>query len=339
MPQVSQERASAPLCHPRKPNPSPSMTLQIAFIVISLVILTLGADVLVRGAGSLALRFGVTPLVVGLTVVAFGTSAPELVVSLKAVAQNQGGIAAGNVIGSNIFNIAAILGLAAMISPLRVQLQLLKFDAPVMCATAVLLVGVLWDGRVTRLEGALLFAGLVLYLIVNVRASRKHHTPEVDSEFAEGMPRRSKSLWLDGGFILGGLALLVAGSHLLVDNAVQLARGFGVSEAVIGLTIVAAGTSMPELATSAVAAFKKEADIAIGNVIGSNIFNVLSIIGISGMVFPFKSTGIESFDLWFATGLSVVLVVLMLSGKRIVRWEGALLVLAFGGYIWSKWPR
>jgi cation:H+ antiporter len=315
------------------------MIVQLTLIALSLVILTFGADFLVRGAGSLALRFGVTPLVVGLTVVAFGTSAPELVVSLKAAWQGQGDIAAGNVIGSNIFNIAVILGLSAMISPLRVQLQLLKFDTPVMLFTAGVLTAVFWDRQVDRGEGLLLFAGIIVYLIINVRASRTQHTPAIDAEYEEGMPHQTKSPWLDGLLILGGLVLLVGGSRLLVDNAVALARGLGVSEAIIGLTIVAAGTSMPELATSVVAAFKKEADIAIGNIVGSNIFNVLAIVGISGAAFPFRAPGIANFDLWIMLGLSAVLVPLLMTGKRLVRWEGALLFLSFIGYSYLKWPK
>lgn len=315
------------------------MTLQITLIVLSLVILTVGADFLVRGAGSLALRFGVTPLVVGLTVVAFGTSAPEMVVSLKAAWQGQGDISAGNIIGSNIFNIAVILGLSAMISPLRVQLQLLKFDAPVMLLTAGLLVGVFWDRQIDRWEGILLFAGIIVYLIFNVRASRTQHTPAIDAEYEEGMPHKTKNPWLDVLFILGGLVLLVAGSRLLVDNAVVLARGLGVSEAIIGLTIVAAGTSMPELATSVVAALKKEADIAIGNIVGSNIFNVLAIVGISGIASPFKAPGIDNFDLWVMLALSAVLVPLLMTGKRLARWEGVLLFISFIGYSYMKWPK
>ncbi|MFM7182966.1 MAG: calcium/sodium antiporter [Verrucomicrobiales bacterium] len=315
------------------------MTLQISLIVLGLLILTFGADFLVRGAGSVALRFGVTPLVVGLTVVAFGTSAPEMVVSLKAASVGQGDIAAGNVIGSNIFNIAVILGLAAMISPMRVQLQLLKFDAPIMLVTAGILVGVFWDRRIEQWEGILLFAGIIAYVIFNVIASRKQHTPAIDAEYEEGMPQRTKSPWVDALLILGGLAMLVGGSRLLVDNAVALARGLGVSEAVIGLTIIAAGTSMPELATSVVAAIKKEADIAIGNIVGSNIFNVLAIMGISGTFTPFSAPGIASVDLWVMLGLSAALVPLLVTGNRLVRWEGAVLFASFIGYTLLKWPK
>lgn len=315
------------------------MTAQLLLILLSLVILTVGADLLVRGAGSLALRFGVSPLVVGLTVVAFGTSAPELVVSVKAAWQQQGDISAGNVIGSNIFNIGMILGLAALISPMKVQLQLLKFDAPIMVLTSLLLVGVLWDRQVERWEGILLFLGILAYVVINVRFSRKHHTKAIDREFEDGVPHQTKSPWIDALLVVGGLALLVLGSRILVHNAVAMARGLGVTEAVIGLTIVAAGTSMPELATSVVAAIKKEADIAIGNIVGSNIFNILAIVGISGIFSPFATPGIQNFDLICMTAFALVLAPMLITGGKLVRWEGAVLLGGFAAYIFVMWPK
>lgn len=315
------------------------MFVQILFILLSLVVLTAGADLLVRGASSLALRFGISALVVGLTVVAFGTSAPELVVSLKAAYQGQGDIAAGNVIGSNIFNVAAILGLSALISPMRVQLQLLRLDAPIMVGVCVLMFVILRDGQVGRVEGICLFAGLLAYTIFNVVASRRKHAEAIDREFEEGVPHQTKSPWLDFSLVAGGLVLLVLGSRLLVDNSVKLAQGMGISEAVIGLTIVAAGTSMPELATSIVAAVKKEADIAIGNVIGSNIFNILGILGLSSAIFPFSAPGIKAFDLNAMVFLSVLLVPMLYSGKLLARWEGGLLLACYFGYVAVMWPK
>ncbi|MCU0779854.1 MAG: calcium/sodium antiporter [Akkermansiaceae bacterium] len=314
------------------------MLVPILILVVCFVVLTVGADLLVRGAGSLALRLGITPLVVGLTVVAFGTSAPELVVSLKAAWAGQGDIAAGNVIGSNIFNIGMILGVAALISPLRVQLQLLKVDAPLMLLTAVVLAVMLLDRRVDRLEGAVLAAGIVAYLVFTVVAARKQHTAEVDSEFEEGVPHRTTSPLLDILLIVGGIALLIVSSRFLVSNAIVLARHVGVSEAVIGLTIVAAGTSLPELATSVVAACKKEADIAIGNIIGSNIFNVLAIMGIAGASIPFAAPGVKNSDLVVMVAFSVVLVPMLITGGRLGRWEGGLLLVGFLAYLASQWP-
>lgn len=225
-----------------------------------------------------------------------------------------------------------------MISPLRVQLQLLRFDGPVMLLTACLLVAVFRDHQVRRWEGGILLAGIIAYVVFNVRASRKEHTPEIDAEYEEGMPHKSKSLSLDALLVLGGLILLVGGSRLLVDNAVVLARGLGISEAIIGLTIVAAGTSMPELATSVVAAIKKEADIAIGNIVGSNIFNVLAIVGITGSVTPYSAPGIAAMDLWIMLGLSLVLVMFLITGRLISRREGAVLFMSYVGYTLLKWP-
>jgi cation:H+ antiporter len=315
------------------------MVLQIALILLSLLVLTGGADLLVRGASSLALRFGVSALVVGLTVVAFGTSAPELVVSMKAAYQGQGDIAAGNVIGSNIFNVAAILGLSALISPMRVQLQLLRLDAPIMVGVSLLMFVILRDAKVDRLEGIVLFIGLLAYTIFNIVASRRQHAAAIDKEFEEGVPHRTKSPWIDFSLVAGGLVLLVLGSRLLVDNSVKLAQAMGISEAVIGLTIVAAGTSMPELATSMVAAFKKEADIAIGNVIGSNIFNILGILGLSAAVFPFSAPGIRMFDLNSMVFLAVLLVPMLYSGKLLSRWEGVVLLACYVGYVAFMWPK
>ena len=315
------------------------MILQIALILVSLLILTGGADLLVRGASSLALRFGVSALVVGLTVVAFGTSAPELVVSMKAAYQGQGDISAGNVIGSNIFNVAAILGLSALISPMRVQLQLLRLDAPIMVGVSLLMFVILRDAKVDRIEGSVLFIGLLAYTIFNIIASRRQHAAAIDKEFEEGVPHRTKSPWIDFALVAGGLVLLVLGSRLLVDNSVKLAQAMGISEAVIGLTIVAAGTSMPELATSIVAAMKKEADIAIGNIVGSNIFNILGILGLSAAVFPFSAPGIRMFDLNSMVFLAVLLVPMLYSGKLLSRWEGGVLLACYLGYVAVMWPK
>jgi cation:H+ antiporter len=243
------------------------------------------------------------------------------------------------VIGSNIFNIGAILGIAALVSPMRVQLQLLRFDAPIMLVTAIALAGVLWDHKLERWEGLLLTAGIIAYVIVNVRMSRTQHTAAIDAEFAEGVPHKTKSPWLDAAMIVGGLVLLVIGSRILVDNAVAMARVLGVSEAVIGLTIVAAGTSMPELATSIVAAFKKEADIAIGNIVGSNIFNILGILGISAGIFPLSAPGINPLDLYSMIGISLILVPLLITGKKISRWEGAFLLACYLAYLGAVWPK
>jgi cation:H+ antiporter len=309
------------------------------WIIASLVLLYFGAEGLVRGSASLALRLGLTPLVVGLTVVAMGTSMPEVLVSVKAAMQGCGDLAVGNVVGSNIFNVGAILGLTALLSPMKVQFQLIKIDAPIMLAVSLGLVALLWDGTIGRVEGAVLFGGLIAYTAGNIWLARRTATREVESEFAEGVPARSGSVFLDWLFILGGLGILVIGARLLTDNSVALARSFGVSEAVIGLTIVAAGTSVPELAASIVAAMKKEPDIALGNVIGSNIFNILGILGIASLLAPLSAPNISHFDLWTMVAIAAALVPMLWTGLRVSRAEGVALFAAYCGYVYFLWPK
>ena len=228
------------------------MLIPVLLVVASLVVLYFGADFLVKGSSSLAVRFGISPLVVGLTVVAFGTSAPELLVSVQSALEGNPGIAVGNVMGSNIFNVCAILGISAMIYPLRVNPRLIRLDAPVMLAATLLFVGIFHNGSFGRWAGILFFAGICAYMIYCVYKAKRGEVVEGDEEI-----KPTKSWMLDVVLVIAGLALLVWGSGLLVDNAVIIAKALGWSEAVIGLTIVAAGTSMPELATSVVAALKK----------------------------------------------------------------------------------
>lgn len=316
------------------------MTSPLIFLLLGLVLLFFGGEGLVRGSASLALRLGLTPLVVGLTVVAFGTSAPEMVVSVKAALDGQGAIAIGNVIGSNSFNIGLILGLTALIYPLKVHLQILRIDAPIMVGVSLLAAWMLADLRIGRPEGALLFAGLIAYIAFTVFFAKKvKPSAEVEAEFAEAIPAPRGSVWRDLLFVVGGLALLVAGSRFMVDGALSLARGFGVSEAVIGLTIVAAGTSMPELATCIVAALKKQPDIALGNIIGSNIFNLLGILGVAALAQPMLGTGIKMADLYVTIAFAVALVPIMWSGFKLQRWEGGLLLAGYIAYVAYLWPK
>ncbi len=315
------------------------MTSPLLFLLLGLVLLFFGAEWLVRGSAALALRLGLTPLVAGLTVVAFGTSAPEMVVSVKAALDGQGAIAVGNVIGSNIFNIGLILGLTALIYPLKVHLQLLRIDAPIMVGVSLLVAWMLADLRIGRPEGALLVAGLIAYTGFTVWFAMKTKPSDaVAAEFAEAIPTPRGSVWRDLIFIVGGLALLVAGARFFVDGAVSLARNFGVSEAVIGLTIVAAGTSMPELAACVAAALKKQPDIAIGNIIGSNIFNILGILGVAALAQPMLGTGIKMADLYVAIAFAVALAPIMWSGFKLQRWEGGLLLAGYIAYVAYLWP-
>jgi cation:H+ antiporter len=316
------------------------MMISLLLLALGLVLLFFGGEGLVRGSSALALRLGLTPLVVGLTVVAFGTSSPELVVSLKAALAGKGDIAIGNVVGSNIFNIGFILGLTALICPLKVQLQILKFDAPIMVLVSLVLVWVLRDATVSWTEGLLLTMALLVYVAVNVYLARQTNVSEaVKAEYENSVPKPKSNVLLDVAMIIGGLVLLVFGSRFFVDGAVKIAESFGVSQAIIGLTIIAAGTSMPELAASVVAALRKEPDIALGNIIGSNIFNILGILGLSALFRPIVGEGISSFDLWVMVGFAGLLVPLLWTGYKLKRWEGGLFLAGYIAYVVWLWPK
>lgn len=316
------------------------MMLPLFFVLLGLVLLFFGGEGLVRGSAALALRLGLTPLVVGLTVVAFGTSAPELVVSVQATLAGQGAVAIGNVIGSNILNIGLILGLTALIYPLKVQLQILRIDTPIMIGATLVAAWMLSDLAIGRAEGALLFAGIIAYVGFTVFYARTvKASPVVEAEFAASIPKPHGSIWTDVVFIAIGLGLLAAGSHFLVDGATQFARGFGISEAIIGLTIVSLGTSMPELMTCIVAAAKKEPDIALGNIIGSNIFNVLGILGAASLIRPMTGEGIRMTDLYVAIAFGVALVPILWSGRIMRRAEGGVLLVGYLIYVITLWPK
>ena len=299
--------------------------------------LFIGAEGLIRGSSNLAIKIGITPLVVGLTVVAFGTSTPELVVSLKAALLGNSSISLGNVVGSNIANIALILGVAALIRPLDVHAKVIMREIPIMIGISILLLLLLIDGELGFFDGLVFVIGLVVYLVVNVLIARKEKNPEIDSEFSEGLKSKlgvSVSIVL----MIAGLGLLILGANLFVQSAVAIAKIFNVSDAIIGLTIVAIGTSLPELITSIVAAYKKEADIAIGNVVGSNIFNILGILGITALIIPISSVGISYVDLGVMLFTAIILFPLSRSGFSISRFEGALLLAGYGGYIYYLIP-
>ncbi|HMN48342.1 MAG TPA: calcium/sodium antiporter [Ignavibacteriaceae bacterium] len=309
----------------------------IIYLVGGLIMLFIGAEGLVRGSSNLAIKIGIAPLVVGLTVVSFGTSAPELVVSLKAAISGNGSISLGNIIGSNIANIALILGVAALIRPLKVHANVIMREIPIMIAISVLLLILLIDGEVGFIDGIILVGGLIIYLVVNVILARKEKNAEVDAEFKEGLKSKF-GIPLSIVFIIVGLGLLLFGANLFVQSAVVIAKIFNVSDAIIGLTIVAIGTSLPELITSVVAAYKKEADIAIGNVVGSNIFNILGILGITALVIPISSLGISYVDLGVMLFTAIILFPLSRTGFSISRFEGAFLLAGYAGYIYYLVP-
>ncbi len=304
----------------------------VILILAGFVLLYFGGEWLVGGSSSLAVRAGVTPLVVGLTVVAFGTSCPELVVSVDAALSGHGEISIGNVIGSNIINIALILGLSAILNPLKVKLQLIRFDTPIMIAVSVLFALFFLDRHISRLEALILFILLVSYTVTVVIMARK----EVKKNRSNGDYAEIKSeydLALCIFFIIAGLLTLMAGARLLVEGAVSVAKSFNISEAVIGLTIVAAGTSLPELATSVVAAARKESDISIGNIVGSNIFNILCIVGVTGLIIPISAPGISNFDIVMMLITAAVLFPMMKTGFTVNRLEGLVLVIIYIAYV------
>ena len=307
-----------------------------AFLALlgGLVTLSLGADGLVRGASSLARRLGMTPLVVGLTVVALGTSMPELVVSLSAASRGSADLALGNVIGSNIANIGLILGTSALVAPLRVQAQVIRFDVPVLVGVSVALSLLLIRPTVDAVDGGLLVLGLIAYVGFNVWAARREQSRAVQKEFGDQVPMQA-SLWTDVLYLAGGLVLLLVGARLLVDGAITIAECIGISEAIIGLTVVALGTSLPELATSVVAAARGEGDIAVGNAIGSSIFNILGILGTTALVQSLATQNIRTIDSGAMLGITILLLPLMRTGYRLKRWEGLLLLAAYVGYVVS----
>lgn len=301
----------------------------LGWIFLGFVLLYFGAEGLVRGSVGLALRLGLSAIVIGLTVVAYGTSMPELVVSIQASLAGKGAIAVGNVIGSNIFNIAVILGLAALIKPIHVKRQMVRIDIPVMIAITILGVIFFRDFSYSRMEGIILFAGVILYTVGNFVIAKKTGLPPEELEEIEGESKKHTPLWKTIGMLMVGLALLVAGADRLVVGAVDIAKLLGLSDAVIGITIIAGGTSLPELATSVVAAIRKESDIALANVVGSNVFNILMILGVAATIAPIDGAGISQLDMYVMLGTAVVLLPMAWSGLVIGRLEGGLLL---GGY-------
>lgn len=314
------------------------MLMMIFLLISGVALLYFGAEFLVKGSANLAMRFGVSALVTGLTIVAFGTSAPELVVSIKAGLDGLGDISVGNVVGSNIFNIAIILGMSALVRPLKVHLNVLRVDTPVMVAASVFLMVVLHDLHISRVEGIFLFIGIITYTVFTVVTARRAGETKAEFPVEQLIPEKMVSPVMDIIFIIGGLGLLILGSRFFVNGAVDMARAIGVSEAVIGLTIVAAGTSLPELATSIIAAIKKEDDIAIGNIIGSNIFNILTILGVSSIITPLEATGVGQISLYFMLGTAILLIPFMRTGFVLNRIEGLLLLVVYGGYMYYLWP-
>lgn len=308
------------------------MLLNIIYLIAGIILLYFGAEGLVRGSSSLALRLKLTPLIIGLTVVALGTSMPEMVVSVGAALSGSGGIAAGNALGSNIANIALILGISAIICPLAVHVRIVRIDLPFLVLFSFIIGFMVWDQRIGRLEGTFLVAAIIAYTVFSIISARKE-TAEAHSLFDQNIPQKQQSIPLSLVFAIVGLGLLVAGAQLLVTGAVAIATTIGLSEVVIGLTVVAMGTSLPELATSVVAALKKETDIAVGNVVGSCVFNLLGILGVSSLVAPLENLGLSLVDIILMIGLAIILLPLARTGWRLSRWEGVFLLFTYVAYL------
>lgn len=289
-----------------------------------LVALFLGGDWLVKGASGMAARFGVSPMIIGLTIVGFGTSTPELLVSLNAALGGQPGIAIGNVIGSNIANILLILGVAALIGPMTIALSSVRRDLIWMTGATLALPLILWSGSVGLIEGAVMITALAIYLIVSLRGNPSD--PD--------LPPLPGSLWISGGLTVLGLVTIMAGAHYLVQSATTIARQFGVSEAMIGLSIVAVGTSLPELATTIMAALRGQRDIALGNVIGSNIFNILAILGITAIVAPIPAAPrFLAVDTPVVIGITLLLGLLIAARGVIGRASGLIMLVGYATYM------
>ncbi len=304
------------------------MTTAIALIVLGGVLLFVGGEALVRGASGIALRSGLSPMVVGLTVVAFGTSCPELAVSLGAALDGHGDMAIGNVVGSNIVNIALVAALAALIKPIATDRDLIRIDGPVLIAVSVAVAVFVWLGEVTRTYGLVLLLLLVVYTVFRIKVARN---PNTDEDTAPG----SQSIWILLLLTIVGIAALAFGGSFLVDGALVFARNLGLSEAIIGLTLLALGTSLPEIATTIVASTRGSSDLALGNAIGSCIYNVLAVLAATAVISPIAVNGISPVDAAMVLVTAIGLWIIIYTGRTFTRLEGAtLLALYFGYFAW-----
>ncbi|MDB3917496.1 calcium/sodium antiporter [bacterium] len=316
----------------------PELLLISLYITGGLVLLYFGADWLVKGAITLALHLGLSPLLVGLTVVALGTSIPEALVSVQAAIGHQGGIAIGNVVGSNILNIALILGLSALISPLKVDSHIVKADVPLLAGATFMLVVLLEDFHISRMEGAFLLLCIAGYVVGNIMTVKKTAPEDNKIDGLEVQEDSGKTFWRDIALLIAGIITLGFGANFLVTGAVDLARIWGLSEALIGLTIVSIGTGTPELATALMAAYRKSADLAIGNAVGSNLFNIMFVLGIAGLVAPLDAKGINSSDLYVMLAVTLLLLPTVWTGRVLDRKEGFLFLAIYVGYLYYLWP-
>lgn len=301
--------------------------IDILLVVAGVVLVIWGASKLTGGAVGVAERLRVPQIVIGLTIVSVGTSAPELFVSLMSALNDTPDMAVGNIVGSNIFNVLVIAGVAAVVCPISIGRDTVRRDLPVSIVASLVFVAMCIDGEVGRLDAAALMAGFVAYMVYTVRVGMR------GAAEAEGVASRPMPLWKSALFVVAGLAALIFGGDIFVDGASGVARSLGVSDALIGLTIVAGGTSLPELATSIVAARKGNSDIAIGNVIGSNVFNILMILGLTGAVSPMRISGVTAVDMGVLVLSCFLLWMFCYTKHTVSRWEGAVMAAAYGGYL------
>lgn len=315
------------------------MIIDAAWFLAGLMALIFGAEFMVRGGAEVAARLGISPIVIGLTVVSIGTSLPELAVGVVAVQEGSGALAVGNIAGTNVVNLLLILGMSALLVPLRMAARTLRFELPVMAGVAVLMLVLSLDGVLSRVDGIILVAGALAYTVALIRTTRRETAAvvhEYDEEYPHGEVAVRSRTPLHVGMMLGGIAVVVIGADWLVDGAVGMARGFGVSDALIGLTVVAIGTSAPELVTTVVSTLRGDRDIAIGNLIGSSIYNILLILGITclvpagGLLLP---DSLVRIDIPIMVAVAVVCIPIFLSGRRVSRLEGGFMVAAYLVYL------
>jgi cation:H+ antiporter len=309
----------------------------IIYLLGGIILLFAGAEGLVRGSSSLALKLGISPLVIGLTIVGFATSSPELVVSIRAAVIGNSEIVLGNVIGSNIANIALILGCAALIKPLRVNVDVIRKEVPILIGVSILLIIILIDGEVGFVDGIIFIAGILVYIIVSIVFAKKEKNVNAEIIYENEFQSNFKTHLLVL-LILTGAVLLVFGANIFLKSAIALSKLLGMSDAVIGLTVVAIGTSLPELITSVVASIRNKADIAIGNAVGSSIFNILFILGVTAVIMPITARGIGYIDLGVMMLTAVIILPMSFRGYKINRVEGLILLFGYIIYIYLLLP-
>ncbi len=313
------------------------MVLLVVLFIVGIGLLYIGAEALVSGSSSLALKIGIRPLIIGFTIVAMGTSSPELAVSLLSAIQGTKDIALGNIIGSNIANIALVIGVAAVIRPLTIQINTIKREMPYLILTTVLFYVLSLDKVLDYKDGLILLVGFVLFIGYMIRLAQKDRN--AGSAFFDDIPthKKQRAQWLNIVYIVFGLVGLIGGSTMMVNSATQIAEQLGVPPIIIGMTLVAVGTSLPELAISSVGAYRGEVDLAVGNAVGSNLFNVLFVIAIVSIIYPIPvEPSLLKFDYLFMLGLTIAFLPMMISKFKITRLEGVLLIVVYGVFLWLQ---